>query len=102
MDKALRLLGLAMRAGKVVSGEEIVLAAIRSGEAKLVFLSTDAAKNTEKRVTDKCSSYQVPLIRAATRQELGHAIGKGERVVVAVTDEGFARSLAKLASQLRG
>ncbi|MBA4542308.1 MULTISPECIES: YlxQ family RNA-binding protein [Thermoactinomyces] len=98
MDKILQLLGLATRAKKVVSGEELVLQEVRSGRAKLVFLATDAAKNAEKKVTDKCSSYDVPLIRYGTRQELGKAIGKDERVVVAVTDAGFARSFAKLVS----
>jgi ribosomal protein L7Ae-like RNA K-turn-binding protein len=98
MDKVLQLLGLAMRAGKVVSGEELVLEEVRSGKAKMVFLATDAAKNVEKKVTDKCASYGVPLIRYGSRQELGRAIGKGERVVVAVTDQGFARLFAKLVS----
>jgi len=96
MDKVLQLLGLAMRAGKVVSGEETVLEQIRTGRAEIVFLALDAAKNIEKKMSDKCSSYQVPLRRYGTRYDLGKAIGKGERVVIAVTDPGFARSLEKL------
>ncbi|WP_124727542.1 YlxQ family RNA-binding protein [Staphylospora marina] len=102
MNKAMNMLGLAMRAGRLVTGEEAVLAAIRSGAAKLVWLSEDAAGNTKKRVTDKCNHYRVPLIQASDRHELGHAVGKSERVVVAVTDEGFARSLTKLVSESRG
>ena len=38
MNKFLQLLGLAMRAGKVVSGEELVIREIRSGKAQLVIL----------------------------------------------------------------
>ncbi|MFC7442772.1 YlxQ family RNA-binding protein [Laceyella putida] len=98
MNKILQLLGLATRAGKVISGEELVIQEIRSGRARLVFLATDAAKNAEKKVTDKCSSYGVPLIRYGTRGELGAAIGKEERVVIAILDEGFARSFRKLLS----
>ena len=49
MNKFLQLLGLAMRAGKVVSGEELVIREIRSGKAQLVILAEDAKKNTEKK-----------------------------------------------------
>ena len=45
MSKTLSRLGLAMRAGKVVTGDEIVLKAIRSSEAKLVMLAADASAN---------------------------------------------------------
>lgn len=96
MTKVLSLLGLAMRAGKIVSGEELVLKEVRSGKAQLVLLATDAAKNSEKKISDKCSTYQIPILRYGTRQELGNAIGKAERVVIAITDPGFSRSLQKL------
>lgn len=96
MDKVLQLLGLAMRAGKVVSGEEMVIEQIRTGKAKLVFISTDIAKNSEKRIKDKCASYGIPLYEYKTRYDLGRAIGKGERVAIAVIDSGFARSFVKL------
>ncbi|RAK23411.1 ribosomal protein L7Ae-like RNA K-turn-binding protein [Anoxybacillus vitaminiphilus] len=86
-------LGLANRARKIVSGEELVVKEIRSGRAKLVLLAEDASVNTAKKIQDKCSSYHVPLRKVTDRYELGHAIGKEARVVVAVTDEGFAKKL---------
>ncbi|QJD83334.1 YlxQ family RNA-binding protein [Cohnella herbarum] len=94
-NKVLSRLGLATRAGKLISGEEVVLKAIRSGEAKLVLLAGDASDNTTKKISDKCNSYQVPLLVGFTRFELGSAVGKPERVLFAVTDRGFADMLAK-------
>ncbi|MFC4598984.1 YlxQ family RNA-binding protein [Cohnella hongkongensis] len=93
-NKALSRLGLATRAGKLISGEEVVLKAIRSGEAKLVILAGDASENTRKKIKDKCSSYDVPLLVGFTRFELGSAVGKPERVLFAVTDRGFADMLS--------
>jgi ribosomal protein L7Ae-like RNA K-turn-binding protein len=87
------LLGLANRAGKVISGEELTVKEIRSGKAKLVLLAEDASENTAKKITDKCSSYGVPLRKVSDRYTLGYAIGKDARVVVAVMDEGFANKL---------
>ncbi|MBO9128860.1 YlxQ family RNA-binding protein [Bacillus sp. 165] len=87
------LLGLANRARKTVSGEELVLKEVRSKKAKLVLLSEDASANTTKKVTDKTSYYNVPLRKVSNREELGNAIGREARVVVAVLDEGFANKL---------
>ncbi|MFN2746269.1 MULTISPECIES: YlxQ family RNA-binding protein [Bacillus] len=89
------LLGLANRARKVVSGEDLVIKEIRHSRAKLVLLADDAAANTEKKVTDKCRHYGVPVRTVSDRTLLGRAIGKESRVVVAVTDQGFANTLLR-------
>ncbi|WP_078413204.1 YlxQ family RNA-binding protein [Priestia abyssalis] len=86
-------LGLANRARKVISGEELVINDVRKQKAKVVLLSSDASANTIKKVSDKCSFYKVPLKHVPDRYQLGQAIGKDARVVVAITDEGFAKKL---------
>jgi ribosomal protein L7Ae-like RNA K-turn-binding protein len=90
MSKWLKTLGLAVRARKVVSGQEWVIKEIKLKKVFLVFLATDAAINIEKKILDKCKSYKVPVIQVVTRRELGNAIGKDERVVIGITDPGFA------------
>jgi ribosomal protein L7Ae-like RNA K-turn-binding protein len=90
------LLGLANRARKIISGEELSVKEIRNGKAKLVLLSADASANTTKKITDKCKSYEVPYKLVEDRHLLGQAIGKEARVVVAVLDDGFARKLITL------
>ncbi len=93
MDKNLSFLGLAMRAGAVVSGEFSVENAVREGKAFLVLISEDASANTKKKFTDKCSYYQVPLRVYGTKETLGRALGKAQRTSAAVTGEGFAKAL---------
>ncbi|MDQ0161775.1 YlxQ family RNA-binding protein [Aeribacillus alveayuensis] len=95
-EKWNRLLGLANRARKVISGEELVLKEIRNGRAKLVLLSQDASNNTIKKITNKCRYYEIPFVFVNDRYSLGQAIGKAHRVVVAVTDEGFASTIKAL------
>lgn len=90
------LLGLANRARKIISGEELAIKEIRSGRAKLILLSADASPNTKKKVTDKCNYYHVPIKTVENRNILGQAIGKESRVVVAVLDDGFAKKLVTL------
>ncbi|KIL39207.1 50S ribosomal protein L7ae [Gordoniibacillus kamchatkensis] len=98
--KFFNYLGLAMRAGKLVTGDESVLKTVRSGEAKLVVMATDASVNMQKKYRDKCGTYEVPLLEFGTRSELGSSIGKDERVLIAVTDGGFARMLQSCQANL--
>lgn len=93
-NKALSSLGMAMRAGKLVTGDEIVLKAIRHKQAHLVIIAGDASANTKKKFNDKCGTYGIQLAEAFDREQLGRAIGKPERVVLAVTDAQFGKMIA--------
>lgn len=84
-----------MRAGKVITGEDAVIDAVRKGEAKMVIVAEDSSPNTLKKVNDKCSTYQVPIHQYGSREQLGASIGKETRVVLAITDAGFAKMLKK-------
>jgi ribosomal protein L7Ae-like RNA K-turn-binding protein len=96
------LLGLAFRAGKVVTGEEAVLAAVRGNQARLVLIACDASARTSNTFENKCSHYGVPLCVVTDRFELGRAMGKAHRVVAAVTEKGFSEKLVALLDQYRG
>lgn len=93
------LLGLANRAGKVVSGEEPVLAAVRGHEAKIVLLAADASARTKETWRNKSDYYGISLRTVPDRFILGKAIGKDHRVVVAVNDKGFSKKLTALLDQ---
>ncbi len=45
----LSLLGLCMRAGELVTGEELTLEAVRKKNVALVLLASDASENTAKK-----------------------------------------------------
>lgn len=94
-DKVLSMLGLATKAGKVVSGEFSTEKAIKSGKAYLVMVAEDASNNTKKEFSDSCSYYQVPFVIYGTKETLGHCIGKQMRASLAVVDAGFGREIAK-------
>lgn len=94
-EKILNLLGLAMRAGKLVTGEELTVADIRAQKTKFVLVAADASKNTHKKITDKCLYYQVPLSDTFTQSEISHAIGR-TRMVIGINDQGFATKFKEL------
>lgn len=94
-DKALSLLGIAARANHIASGEFQTEHAVKSGEAYLVMVANDASENTKKKFRSMCEYYRVPMEIYATRDELGHCIGKEFRASLAVTDKGLAESVEK-------
>ena len=96
MDKLLSLLGIAQKAGKIVSGGFLCEKAIKSREAKLVIIAEDAQKNTVSTISNTCTFYHIPYSFYGVKETLGHAIGKQERSCVAVTDQGLADSITKL------
>ena len=86
-------LGLAAKAGKIVSGEFSVEKAVKEESAFLVIVAEDASDNTKKHFTDMCTYRNIPLRIFADKEQLGKCIGKEFRASAAVTDQGFAESI---------
>jgi ribosomal protein L7Ae-like RNA K-turn-binding protein len=101
-DRLLNMLGLAMRAGGVVTGDEACMARVRSGKALLTLVAQDAGPNTKKKYRDKCRSYNVPLIEVGSKAELGRALGKIERAVAVIVNKGFAERILQLSREQIG
>ena len=95
MNKILSMVGMAMKAGKVVSGEFSTEKAVKTGKAFLVIVSEAASDNTKKKFRNMCSYYEVPMYVDGTKEDLGHSMGKEFRASLAVTEEGFAKSIEK-------
>ena len=95
-NKFFRMLGLAARAGKLSFGEGAVRDGIRANRAKMVVVAADGSDNTRKRISDSCKFYKIPYFEYGDRYELGSATGKEFAVVIAVNDEGLARTLADI------
>ena len=91
------MIGLCARARQAVSGESGCEAAVRGGGAALVLLDDGASPNLRKRFTDACAFREVPLYTLEAGR-LGQAIGKPERMVVAVKPGAMAEKLQSLLS----
>lgn len=94
-DKKLSMLGLCMRAGKLITGEDASIKAVRSGAAYVAVLDKAASANAVKAVSNACEFYQIPLVYVEA-DELGYAIGKPGRMCAAVTDRSFADRIIEI------
>ena len=92
-QEAQSLLGIAQRAGKVVSGDAALVVSLRRGEGELLILATDCAKNNRERYTHLAQREGIRLCSFSTKTGLGAAIGKAQRAAVLVTDRGLADAI---------
>lgn len=87
------MLGLAVKAGKAVSGEFSTEKTVKEGRAKLVLIAGDSSENTKKKFSQMCEYYHVPFFIISDKEALGRAMGKEQRACLAVEDEGLANAI---------
>ena len=100
MDKALRYLGLAARAGRLALGAEDCAKALNGRKGALLIAAADAGTNTlrqaETMAAEKCALRRVRY----TKQELAQAVGRSGPVALAlVTDDGLAKAFLSAADE---
>ena len=96
VERIYSFLGLATKAGKLLSGEETCERALKSGKVYLVIVSEDASDNTKKRFRDRCSYRTVEIRYFGEKELLGRFTGKKVRSVIAIADKGFAEHLKEM------
>ena len=94
-------LGLCLRAGRLVTGQEACVELIRRGGAALALVDEGASANTLKRLSDACRSHDTPLY-ALSPGALGHSIGKPSRMTAAIAPDGMADRLLEMLRHDRG
>lgn len=92
-DKVLSMLGIAAKSGNVVSGEFSTEKAVKSGQAYLVIVSSEASENTKKSFFNMTDFYHVPCYCYGSKEDLGRCIGKEFRASLAVIDENLAKAV---------
>jgi ribosomal protein L7Ae-like RNA K-turn-binding protein len=92
-NRVIGLLGMAQKAGKIVSGDVAVEQAVKSGKAKLILVAADASDNTRKYYFDKAKYYQIACLETLSKDQIGMAIGKPSRAGLAIVDNGFSKAI---------
>lgn len=96
MNKALSMIGLAHRAGKIRSGGTLGEKAVKQGEAYLLIIAEDSSENTKDKFISMAKYYETEYALFSTRELLGKFSGGGEKSVLCVCDLGFSEAIKKL------
>ena len=89
------ILGLAKKAGAIISGTELVIDSVRKKRACHVFICSDASSGTAKKISDKAGFYHVPVTKLdLTMSELSHCVGLSRlTAAVSLTNKNFLNLL---------
>jgi ribosomal protein L7Ae-like RNA K-turn-binding protein len=93
VERIYSFLGLAAKAGKLLSGDETCERALKAGKVYLVIVSEDASDNTKKKFKDMCDYRNINIRYFGEKELLGRYTGKNLRSVIAVADKSFAGHL---------
>ena len=88
--------GLARKAGKLVSGTDSVCDEIRKNKIFLVLCASDVSDNTKKKISDCCTYHGVKLCCCDVSKEvLGKSIGKPFSACVGITDQNLSELISR-------
>lgn len=85
-------MGLCQKAGKLVSGSEIVSVGTKTKKVKLIILAQDSHADTTAKIFKVGKQNNVLVINEFNSNEISQAIGK-KRKVLGITDTGFCKAL---------
>jgi uncharacterized protein len=96
-DRIASYLALANKAGKVVSGSDLVADVLKRKQqgAKLVLLATDISEDIGSKIRYLAEHNGVPHLTIFNKDRFGDLLGKGLRSVVVIQDDGFIETLNK-------
>ena len=97
MNKKIRsMLSLAMKAGKIKTGAQACEISLSDGTASLVIICSDASDNTKEKFINKANYYKKPYVIYGTIDDVSASIGRDNRSVITVTEQGFGDTIKKL------
>jgi uncharacterized protein len=94
-------LALANKAGKVVSGSDMVLETMKKRKSGYIFLAVDISTEIGAKVLEIAGRFDVPHIAIFDKDRLGAFIGKGLRSVVSIEHGGFVDKVAMEVAKYR-
>lgn len=95
------MIGLAVKAGAVYIGTEIVCDAVRHNKARLVLISESSSNNTKKKALNCAEYYKVDIKEIPLDTEtLGKFCGKRSAVgCIAISDNNFVSAINNILSR---
>lgn len=96
VNKVYGLLGICSKAGKIISGTDIILENLVKKRVKLVIVAEDASEKTIKEMRYYCDKENVELLIYGNIFENSKSIGKHNKAVIGILDKNLADSLKKV------
>lgn len=96
VNKVNGLLGLSSKAGKVISGTDIVIEELNKHALSLVIVAEDASEKTIKNMKYYCEKENVDIEIYGNIFDNSKAIGRNNRAVIGIKDKNLADAIKKV------
>lgn len=93
VNKVYGLFGISTKAGKLVSGTDLVIEELKKEKVNLVIIASDASEKTIKNMIYYCDKYHVENLIYGTIDEISKSIGKYNKAIIAIEDENLAKAI---------
>ena len=95
VNKINGLLGITAKAGKMLSGTDLVLEEMAKRHVELVIVAEDSSPKTIKNMKYYCDKENVEMIIYGTILDNSKAIGKHNKAVIGINDKNLANAIRK-------
>lgn len=95
-QRILSTIGLSFRAGLMTSGFDAITLALHQGAVELLIVATDGSEKQRDKLLRIAKEEETAARSFGTAEELGQAIGKDNRIAIAILDQGMGKKLLKL------
>jgi len=101
LERVSSYIALANKAGKIITGSDMVEEAIRKQKAGLVIIAQDVSSEIGEKIARLAERTSVPCYYILTKDQLGALVGKGLRSAVAIGSGGFVPAITNEIERMR-
>lgn len=102
INKIYSMIGLSMKAGKIAFGTDMCEEKIKKKSASLIIIAEDTSDNTKDKFIKLSNLYNINIVIFGEIDLLSRSIGKVNKGVFAILDDGFANKILQMVKELKG
>ena len=102
MNNIYSMLGLCMKAGKLICGTDACIDSIKTGSAYAIVVANDASNNTKEKFNKLATDYSVDIVLIGEKELISKSVGKIDKAVFVITDNGLANKILMLVRESKG
>lgn len=95
-NKALGMIGIATKAGKVTFGTEAVLERIEKKKTVLVVIAEDSSEKAKESMRFACNKNNIRIVEFSTIDEISHVTGKNNKSVICINEKNLGEEIYKI------
>ena len=95
-NKALGLIGIATKAGKVSFGTDAVLEKVEKKRTSLVIIAEDASNKAKENMRYFCEKNKIRFLEFESIKTLSHTIGKSNKSVICINEKNLGEEIYKI------